>query len=140
MTDFIVNFFFYAKYLPEWLVTPGQYFPFDVACMCSLPNLFGVILHILIIALLIKMLLKAKEMRGDNFFSFLLTGIFFSAISKTLDWYMNMRSGVGAFKGVWFSYSVDITLGMFQLIGTIIILYAIITKLFYIHHEAESSA
>lgn len=140
MIDSVVNFFFYAKHLPQWLIAPGQGYPFDLVCVCSLPNFFGVIFHFLIIGILIKILLKSRDIRSDRFFTFLTLGVFLSAVSKILDWYMNMRSATGAFNGVYFSYPIDVTLGIFQLVGTIIILYAIISKLFYVHHERQESS
>lgn len=138
MTELIINIFFYIKYVPSFITKLGQGYPFDIACMCSLPNFFGVLFHILIIVLLIAMLTKNKELRTDRFFMFLLIGVTFSGISKLLDFYMNMRSGIGAFNGVYFSYPIDVSVGIFQLIGTAIILYTIISKLFYVHHQSSS--
>lgn len=82
------------------------------------------------------MLIQNAALKQDAFFGLLLGGVAFSTVSKILDFYMNMRSGIGDFKGVWFSYPIDVAVGVFQLIGTAIILYAITSKLFYVHHQS----
>lgn len=135
-----MEIFYYFKHLPEFLAKPGMYYPFDLVCMCEVPNFFGVVLHLLIIGLLVNMLLKNKELKNDNFFMMLGLGLVFSAISKILDWYMNARTGIEAAQGVYFNLYIDITLAFLQLIGTAIIFYAIITKLFYVHHERSTSS
>lgn len=134
-----MDFFYYFKYLPKILTNLGQGYPFDLVCMCSMPNFFGVIIHLLIIGFLTYMLLKNKLLRRDLFFAFLLVGVTFSAVSKLLDWYMNMRTATGP-GGVFFSFPIDVLVAALQFIGIAIIFYDIITKLFYIHHERTISS
>jgi hypothetical protein len=124
--------------VPDFLKSLGQGYPFDLVCICSVPNFLGVLLHLLIVGLLVGILIKHVELRRDSFFTLLLSGVGFSTISKILDWYMNMRTATG-YGGVFFSFEIDVLVASMQFIGIAIIFYAIITKLFYIHHEREST-
>ena len=132
------DIFFYYNVIPDSIRGLGQGYPFDFACMCSLPNTFNVLFHLMILAVIGVALIKRPEIAKDRFFLLLFAGIVFSLVSKVLDWYMNYRTAVGSEGVMFFSPTIDIFVALFQLIGIIIILYAIITKLFHVHHERVS--
>ncbi len=136
MENFL-NIFFFADYLPQWIQAWGLRYGVDMACMCSVPNFFTLILHFLIGGFIVWLLLSNKELIKDKFFILLLIGIIFSGVSKFLDWYMNMRSATGT--AVYFNNSLDVLIEGFQFIGIGIIFYAILTKFFYVHHARSAN-
>jgi L-cystine uptake protein TcyP (sodium:dicarboxylate symporter family) len=133
----ILNVFFFADKLPQFIQSWGVAYGVDMACMCSVPNFFNLILHLLIGGFIIWMMATHKELIKDKFFLLLLIGIIFSGASKFFDWYMNMRSATGA--GVYFNNQLDVLIELLQLIGIGIIFYGIISKLFYVHHARSSN-
>lgn len=133
----ILNIFFFADRLPQWIQLWGVKYGVDMACMCSLPNFFTLIFHFLIGGFIIWILLKNKELTSDRFFIFLLLGIILSGISKFFDWYMNMKSATGT--AVYFNNSLDVLIEVLQFVGIGIIFYAILMKLFYVHHARSAN-
>ena len=133
----ILNVFFFADKLPQFIQSWGVAYGVDMACMCSVPNFFNLILHFLIGGFIVWMMVTHKELIQDKFFLLLLIGIIFSGVSKFFDWYMNMRSATGT--GVYFNNQIDALIELLQLIGIGIIFYGIISKLFYVHHARSSN-
>lgn len=133
-----LNTFFFADKLPNWIHVWGLKYGVDMACMCSIPNFFNLVLHFLIGGFIVWLMLRNRELVKDRFFIILLIGIIFSGISKFFDWYMNMRSATGT--GVYFNYSIDVLIEIFQFIGIGIIFYGILTKLFYVHHARNANS
>lgn len=132
-----LNIFFFADYLPKWVQSLGTAYGVDMACMCSVPNFFNLLLHFLIGGFIFWLIWRNRELINDKFFALLLIGVTFSGVSKFFDWYMNMRSATGT--EVYFNYSIDALIEVFQLIGIGIIFYGIITKLFYVHHARSAN-
>ncbi|MBI2041926.1 MAG: hypothetical protein HYT20_02830 [Candidatus Nealsonbacteria bacterium] len=132
----ILNIFFFADRLPQWIQSWGLKYGVDMACMCSVPNFFTLILHFLIGSFIVWLISTNKELIKDKFFGLLLVGIVFSGLSKFFDWYMNMRSATGT--DVYFNYSLDVLVEGLQFIGIGILFYAILTKLFYVHHASSN--
>lgn len=137
MVKEILDIFFFADSLPSWIQAWGLRYGVDMACMCSVPNFFTLVLHLLIGGFIIWVIMKNKELITDRFFILLLTGIIFSGVSKFFDWYMNMKSATGT--AVYFNNSLDVLIEAFQFVGIGIIFYAILTKLFYVHHAGSAS-
>lgn len=108
-----------------------------MVCLCSVANFFSIVLHILIASLLIWLMWRKRELIKDRFFIIILVGIGFSGVSKVIDWYTNMLTATGT--EVFFSFKLDLAIEILQLIGFVIILYGIITKLFYIHHARTTN-
>ena len=127
-----LNFFFYADQLPQFFHAVGGSWGVRMTCMCSVANFANLILHFIVGGVLIGLLASHKELMKDKFFILLLGGIGFSAVSKFLDWWMNMQTATGT--TVYWSNSLDLWVEGLQLLGIGIILYGIISKLFYVHH------
>lgn len=132
-----LNIFFFADSLPKWVHSWGTAYGVDMACMCSVPNFFNLLLHFLIGGFIFWLIWRNRELINDKFFTLLLVGVVFSGVSKFFDWYMNMRSATGT--EVYFNNSLDVLIEIFQLIGIGIIFYGIITKLFYVHHARSAN-
>ncbi len=133
-----LNLFFYADRLPALFQTIGSSWGVRMVCMCSVANFFNFILHIIILALLISLMRRHPELRSDTFFTTLLLGIGFSGTSKFLDWVANMITATGT--QVFWSNTLDLWIEGFQLVGIAIILYGILSKLFYVHHARVPNA
>lgn len=133
----ILNLFFFKDSLPEWIQTVGTMWGIRMVCLCSIANFLNLTLHFLVGGFLIWLLIKRKELRKDRFFALILTGIAFSGISKFIDWYTNMLTATGT--KVFFSFQLDLIIESLQFIGIGVILYGIITKLFYIHHARATN-
>ena len=131
-----LNLFFYADSLPELFQNIGTTWGVRMVCMCSVANFFNMILHIIIGGVLIWLMLKRKELMQDKFFILLLIGIGFSGLSKFLDWLANMFTATGT--SVFWSNTLDLYVEGLQFIGISIILYGILSKLFYVHHARVS--
>ncbi len=133
----LLNPFFYADFLPRLFHTIGTSWGIRMVCMCSLANFFNLVLHLILGAILIWLMTKRKELQQDRFFILLLLGIGFSGVSKLLDWFANMRTATGT--AVFWSNNLDLVVEVLQFIGIGIILYGIVTKLFYVHHARISN-
>ena len=133
-----LNLFFYADSLPQFFHTVGGSWGVRMACMCSVANFANLVLHVIIGGVLIGLLFAHRELMKDKFFLLLLMGIGFSAVSKFIDWWMNMQTATGT--TVYWSNNLDLWVEGLQFIGMGIILYAIISKLFYVHHAGISSS
>ena len=129
--------FFYADYLPGIFHQIGSTWGVRMVCMCSVANFFNLLLHFIIGGVLIWLMKGRPELRQDKFFVLLLVGISFSGASKFLDWIANMLTATGT--TVFWSNTLDLFIEGFQFIGVGIILYGILTKLFYIHHARIST-
>lgn len=136
MEAFLQNFFF-ASSLPGIFTAIGTSWGIRMVCMCSLANFFNLLLHGIILGVLVLLMNKNRELRADAFFTILLVGVLFSGTSKFLDWSANMFTATGT--QVFWSNTLDLFVEGFQLVGIIIILYGIITKLFYVHHARISN-
>jgi len=136
MEAFLQNFFL-AESFPDIFQTLGNTWGIRMVCMCSVANFFNMILHIIIGGVLIWLMLKRKELQKDKFFILLLIGIGFSGVSKFLDWVANMITATGT--EVFWSNTLDLYIEGLQFIGISIILYGILSKLFYIHHARVSN-
>ena len=136
MSD-ILNLFFFKDSLPSWLQAVGTTWGIRMVCLCSIANFLNLTLHFLLGGFLIWLLAKRKELRKDRFFTLILIGIAFSGTSKFIDWYTNMLTATGT--EVFFSFNLDLVIESLQFIGIGIILYGIITKLFYIHHARTTN-
>lgn len=138
MQDFL-SLFFYADKLVNsplaFLQKLGTIWGIRMVCMCSVANFFNLILHLIITGIIIWMMIKYKNLAGDSFLMLLLVGISFSGVSKFLDWIANMKTATGG--EVFWSNQLDLIVEGFQFIGIAIILYGILTRLFYIHHARE---
>ncbi len=137
MEAFLQNFF-YANSLPAIFTAIGTSWGIRMVCMCSLANFFNLVLHGIILGVLIFLMNKHRELRADAFFTILFLGVLFSGTSKFLDWIANMLTATGT--EVFWSNTLDLFIEGFQLVGISIILYGIITKLFYVHHARISNA
>ena len=133
-----LNLFFYANSLPEFFHAVGGSWGIRMAGMCSVANFANLILHFIIGGVLVWLMLRHRELTKDTFFILLLVGIGFSGTSKFLDWLTNMFTATGT--TVFWSNSWDLWIEGLQLIGIGIILYGIISKLFYVHHAGISSS
>ncbi len=128
----ILDTFFYAQWLPDILQSMGSSWGIRMVCMCSVANFFNLLLHAIIAGTLIWLMVRRRELRQDAFFLILLIGIGFSGVSKFLDWMTNMYTATGT--TVFWSNPLDLAIESLQLIGISIILYGILSKLFYVHH------
>ncbi|MBI2647973.1 MAG: hypothetical protein HYW98_01350 [Candidatus Wildermuthbacteria bacterium] len=128
----ILHSFFYADSLPQVMQAIGSSWGIRMVCMCSVANFFNLLLHLLIGGILLWLIVTRRELRGDSFFFLLLAGIVLSGTSKFLDWTANMYTATGT--SVFWSNRLDLTVEGFQLLGMGIILYGILSKLFYVHH------
>lgn len=133
-----LNLFFYADALPQFFHTVGGSWGVRMTCMCSVANFANLLLHFIIGGVLIWLMLRYQELTKDTFFILLLVGIGFSAVSKFLDWLANMYTATGT--TVFWSNSLDLWIEGLQFVGIGIILYGIISKLFYVHHAGISSS
>lgn len=134
----LLNYFFYAQGLPQVFQDIGSSWGVRMVCMCSVANFFNLILHVAIAGLLIRMMIKRRELMRDTFFILLLIGILFSGTSKFLDWTANMFTATGT--QVFWSNNLDLLVEGLQFIGISIILYGIMGKLFYVHHARVPNA
>lgn len=133
----ILNLFFYADSLPRFFYAIGGSWGVRMMCMCSVANFANLVLYGIIGGVLVSLLWRRRELIQDRFFILLLTGIGLSGISKFLDWLANMFTATGT--TVFWSNTLDLWVEGLQLIGIAIILYGILTKLFYVHHARISS-
>jgi hypothetical protein len=136
--DSLLQTFFYADSLPTFLQTIGSSWGIRMVCMCSVANFFNLVLHFIIGGVLLWLIIKRKELRHDTFFIILFIGITFSGVSKFLDWMANMFTATGT--EVFWNNTLDLFVEGFQFIGIGIILYGILSKLFYVHHARISSS
>lgn len=122
-----LNIFFFIDSLPSWVLEAGRVWGIDMACLCSLPNFFNLVLHFIIGAIIFGAIMK-YGLRRDMFFLLLLVGIVFSGISKFIDWTTNMLTATG--NTVFFNYNLDILVETLQFIGIAIIFYSIFRRFF----------
>jgi len=122
-----LNLFLFVDMLPSWVLGAGKVWGIDMACLCSIPNFFNLILHFIIGGILIAMIMQ-YGMRRDMFFGLLLVGIVLSGISKFIDWIQNMLTATG--DSLFFSYNLDILIEVLQFIGIAIIFYSIFKRFF----------
>lgn len=128
----ILTSFFYADSLPQVMGAIGSAWGIRMVCMCSVANFFNLLLHIIIGGILLWLMITRAELRQDSFFFLLLLGITLSGTSKFLDWTANMYTATGT--SVFWSNTLDLYVEGLQLVGMGIILYGILSKLFYVHH------
>lgn len=133
-----LNLFFYADSLPGFFHAVGGSWGIRMACMCSVANFANLILHFIIGGVLLWLMIRHRDLKKDTFFVLLLIGIGFSGASKFLDWLANMYTATGT--TVYWSNAMDLWVEGLQFIGIGIILYGIISKLFYVHHAGISSS
>lgn len=128
----ILTSFFYADSLPQVMGAIGSAWGIRMVCMCSVANFFNLLLHIIIGGILLWLMINRTELRQDSFFFLLLVGITLSGTSKFLDWTANMYTATGT--SVFWNNTLDLYVEGLQLVGMGIILYGILSKLFYVHH------
>jgi len=126
MQSFIDIFFFYEK-IPFLIQYAGESFGFDTACLCSYPNFFNLILHLIIATFIITALARAVASEHQRFLSILLIGILFSALSKLIDWSQNILTATG--ETVFWSNTFDVFVESLQLIGISLILWGLFITL-----------
>ncbi len=125
MDAFLDSFFFYES-MPVFLQAAGSSYGVDIACLCALPNFFNLILHFVIAALLVAAI--ARPYVGDTrFLGMLLVGVLFSGASKFIDWTQNLLTATG--ETIFWSNQLDVLTEVLQLIGIVLILWALFDKL-----------